>query len=330
MDAGEILVEVRRGGRVESVHTGHAVVWEAGSGVVSAWGTEGIGIFPRSSCKMIQALPLVESGAADAFGLSAAELALACASHLGAPIHSGPVSAWLARLGMGEDNLRCGPELPRDTATQREVIRTDAPVCRVHNNCSGKHAGFLTLARHLGAGPDYAEPEHSVQLAVRAAFEEVTGEESPGYGIDGCSAPNFATTLSGLARAMAGFAAADEASVRGRAMGRLFRAMVAHPELIAGEGGADTELMRAMDGKVAVKTGAEGVYVAIWPERRLGVALKIADGATRASECAIAALLVKLGAVAADHPAVVKRMWPELTDRNGRVAGDLRPAGVLL
>ena len=163
--------------------------------------------------------------------------------------------------------------------------------------------------------------------AIRAATEEVTEETSPGYGIDGCSAPNFATTLQGLARAMGRFAgASDSGDTRQRAMHRLTRAMAAHPDLVAGEGRACTELMRAMGGRVAIKTGAEAVFVAILPDQQRGIAVKIADGNSRASEAVIAALLVRLGALDADHPATRKRLNAVQTNWRGTETGILRLA----
>ncbi len=322
------IAEVWRGDFLECVHRGHAVVCDASGQIVQAWGNPDLMFLPRSSCKMIQALPLVESGAADAFGLIEPQLALACASHQAAEIHTGMVTSWLAELGLDDSALRCGPQEPRDRSELHAMIRAGHEPCRHHNNCSGKHSGFLTLARHLKGGPEYVEPEHPVQEAVRAAFEDVTGLESPGFGIDGCSAPNFATTLHGLARAMAFFAAAreDDAPVRNRAAARLVSAMTACPELVAGEGRACTDLMRAMGGKVAVKTGAEGAFVAILPEQKLGVAVKIQDGATRAANLAITALLVHLGALDATHPAVSR--WMRVRQRNfaGLETGWLRPA----
>jgi len=317
------MVEVWRGDVPESRHRGHAVVCDAKGEIRAAWGDPAAVILPRSSCKMLQALPLVESGAAD--GLSAERLALACASHQGAAMHVGRVADWLADFGLGEQDLRCGPQVP-DDAAERHRLRTagEAP-CQLHNNCSGKHAGFLTLNRHLGGGAEYVEIDHPVQRAVRAAFEEMCGEASPGWGIDGCSAPNFATSLHGLARAMARMADPNGLGpVREAAAGRLVAAMIAHPLLVAGEGRACSELMAAMDG-VAVKTGAEAVFVAILPRQGLGVALKIEDGATRASESAIAALLVRLGAIAADHPAAVRRLRPPILSRRGFPAGSIRP-----
>ncbi len=318
------MVEVWRGGLPESRHRGHAVICDAAGAVLASWGDPDAVIFPRSSCKMLQALPLVESGAAD--GLGSEQLALACASHQGSAMHVERVGRWLADMGLSDADLRCGIQVPPDeTERKRLIVAGEAP-CQLHNNCSGKHAGFLTLNRRLGGGSEYVEIDHPVQQAVRAAFEEMCGAESPGWGVDGCSAPNFATTVHGLARAMARMAdPRGLGPVREGAARRLVAAMVAHPLLVAGEGRACSELMAAMDGAVAVKTGAEAVFVAILPGRGLGVALKIEDGATRGSECAIVALLARLGAIAADHPAAARRLNPAITSRRGIPAGFIRP-----
>ena len=292
------FAEIWRGDFLESVHQGHAVVCSPSGEIVSAWGDPESVVLPRSSCKMIQALPLIESGAYRAFGLRSEHLALACASHNGAFIHTDPVRAWLEALGLEDDDLRCGADDPKDRAALHDLIKRDVSPCQVHNNCSGKHAGFLTLGQHLGAGPEYVEIDHPVQLAVREAFERLTGGASPGFGIDGCSAPNFATRLSAMAHAMSRFAVAPHDTPEGL----LAEAMVLHPELVAGEDRACTRLMRACEGRVAVKTGAEAFYTAILPDQQLGVALKVVDGATRAAECAMAAILVRLGALDAAHP----------------------------
>lgn len=325
------LVEIWRGDLLESLHRGHAVICDANGEIVDAWGDPLALIYPRSSCKMVQALPLVSSGAADKYGLTSQQLALACASHNGAAIHVNRVRAWLDQLGLGDGDFRCGPQEPADIEERNRLIRAHEAPCQCHNNCSGKHAGFLTLAQHMGAGPEYVEIDHPVQQAARAAFEEVTGAESPGFGIDGCSAPNFQTTLLGLARAMAWFATAGSRGDRQSAAAvSLTQAMIAHPELVAGEGRACTELMRAMQGRAAIKTGAEGVFVAILPEKRMGVALKIADGATRASECAIAALLVRLGVLDAVHPVARKYLNPPIRNRRDIVAGEMRAVAGLI
>ncbi|MCB1390930.1 MAG: asparaginase [Rhodobacteraceae bacterium] len=316
------LIDLWRGDLLESRHLGHAVICDA-QGVVEAWGDPGAVIFPRSSCKMIQALPLLESGAGA--GLPAHRLALACASHNGASIHVDAVRAWLADNGQSEADLRCGVQIPDDPAEHKRLLCTGDSACQVHNNCSGKHAGFLTLNRHLRGGPEYTEVDHPVQKAVRDAFEDVTGEDSPGWGVDGCSAPNFATTIGGLARAMARFATATASDARGRAMVALREAMVAHPDLVAGEGRACTELMRAMNG-VAIKTGAEAVFVAILPGRGLGVALKVIDGGTRASEAAVVALLARLGVLDASHPMAMKRLGDPIRNRRGLLAARIATA----
>lgn len=321
-DGAVDLVEMIRGERVESVHRGHAVICDEAGHVVEAWGNPAAMIFPRSSCKMVQALPLLESGAgAD---LTTAQVALACASHQGQAEHTEAVDAWLHAMGLSETDLRCGTHMPYSEKARNGLIKHDQSPCQLHNNCSGKHAGFLMLSRHLGAGPDYIDPGHPVQLAVRRAFEEVTGMESPGYGIDGCSAPNFATRIDGLGRAMGLFAGAREGGgARADAMVRLTRAMGAEPLLVAGDGRACTDLMRAMGGKVAVKTGVEAVFVAIIPALRRGIALKIVDGGTRAAEATIAALLVRLGVLAADAPVAQRLMHGPTTNCSGRETGRL-------
>lgn len=318
------LIEIWRGDRCESQHLGHVVICDS-SGVVEAWGDPGAIIYPRSSCKMIQALPLIESGAADAAGLSEAQLALACASHNGARIHHESVENWLNTLGFAEHDLRCGCHMPRDHDENRRLTCSDTAPDQMHNNCSGKHSGFLTLNRHLGGNAEYVEVDHPVQQAVKEAFEDVTGATSPGYGIDGCSAPNYACQLSGLAQAMAKFARPGS-DRRGQAMGRLVDSMRKYPELVAGEGRACTKLIRAMQGKVAAKTGAEGVFVAILPEQGLGVALKIADGATRASEAAITAILVHLGIVERNDPVVTEYLTGPIRNWKGVETGKMRRA----
>ncbi|MGY9048174.1 MAG: asparaginase [Rhodobacterales bacterium] len=325
------LAEIWRGPFAESLHFGHAVICGADGEITDCWGDPQAVVLPRSSAKMIQALPLVTSGAADSRGLSERQLALACASHQGATIHVEAVQNWLRDLGLTDTDLRCGPEMTRDRDLAREMIKNDDTPCQWHNNCSGKHSGFLTLNQHLGGGPEYVQPDHPVQQACLDSFETVTAQSSPGYGIDGCSAPNFATTMHGMARAMSFFATAhDRSDSLSRAAARLAAAMYAFPEMVAGEGRACTLLMRAAKEPVALKTGAEGYFIAILPKRGLGVALKVQDGATRASECAIAALLVRMGVVEAQDPSVVQFLNPDIVNRRGIVTGQIRPAADLM
>ncbi|QFU07278.1 L-asparaginase II [Rhodobacteraceae bacterium THAF1] len=317
------LIELWRGDLSESIHRGHAVVMDDTGQVVHAWGDPDAIIFPRSSCKMLQALPMVEAGVK----LSTERLALACASHEGAPEHVAAVRDWITEQGYSDDDFLCGHEAPRDREAKHAMIRAGGSPDQAHNQCSGKHAGFLHFQRHLGAKGAYVDPNGPVQKAVRAAFEEVTQENSPGFGIDGCAAPNFATSVSGLARAMTAFATATEGQgARQSAMAALRDAMMAHPWLVAGTGKATTRLMEAAKGKAAVKIGAEGVYVAMLPELRMGVALKIADGAGRGADAAMAAILVKLGVLAATDPAVTDLIDAPILNRAGEPVGAIRRA----
>ena len=323
--AAEPMVELWRGGLLESVHRGHAVICDDQGQIVESWGNPGEIIFPRSSCKMIQALPLMESGAFDAAGLTEAHAAFACASHYGAGLHVQMARTWLTGLGMGEADLRCGSHEPTDKVERNRLIKTDESPCQYHNNCSGKHSGMLTMNQHLKGDAEYTEIDHPLQVQIKQAFEEVTDETSAGWGVDGCSAPNFACSLHGLARAMGRFAGATgTGDKRDRAMHRLTRAMAAYPELVSGDTSCDTELMRAMDGRVTLKGGAEAVHIAIIPELKLGVALKIVDGGYRASDSVIAALLVRLGVLQADHPYTQKRLNVVQWNWRGKETGLLK------
>lgn len=326
-----VLAEVQRGPVLECVHRGSVAVCRPDGAVEFALGEVIQPILPRSACKMIQALSLIESGAADAAGLTDRHLALACASHNGAAIHTDLASAWLASIGLGETDLRCGPQVPADEAACEELRQAHAAPTQIHNNCSGKHSGMLTLNRHLGGGPEYIDPDHPVQRAIRAAFEETSGETISGHAIDGCSAPNFALSLTGLATAVAGFARPDEAfsGRRQDAAARLRDAMMAHPDLVAGEGRACTRIMRAAGGKAAVKTGAEGVFIGILPEAGLGIALKIDDGSSRGSHAAIAALLARYGALDRKDSVFMDYADAPLLNRRDIDCGRIRAAGIL-
>jgi L-asparaginase II len=303
--ANPVLVELTRGPLVESVHRGAVAVSDAQGALRLAIGDVRRPVFPRSALKPIQAVPLVETGAADASALSDEELALACASHSGEPQHTGRIEAWQRRIGCSVADLACGPHRPIHEPTANAMIAKGEKWTALHNNCSGKHTGFMTLARGLGASvAGYQVLDHPVQRGVEQTLKEMAGLSGPlPHGIDGCTVPNFALPLAALARAVAAFA--DSSALppaRAKACARILCAMTAYPELVAGTGRPCTLLMRQAPG-IAVKTGAEGVYVAILPALGLGVALKIDDGAGRASETAMAALLVALGALKDEGPA---------------------------
>lgn len=317
------LVELTRGGAMESVHAGHAVICTADGAVHEGWGNPNAAILPRSSAKMLQALPLLESAAGR--DLPVDRVALACASHVGSAIHTSRVRRWLTEIGLDASALLCGPQDPSDRDAAQLLALTGTAPDAAHNNCSGKHTGFLALAQALGAGPDYIDIDHPVQRAIRSAWQEETGDALESWGIDGCSAPNFRTSLRGLATAMARFATAGARSgVRATAQVRLTEAMMARPDLVEGRDKAATLLMRALAGRGAAKSGAEGVFVAILPGPGLGVAVKVADGAARGAQAAMAGLLVQLGCLEPDHPAVLTLVGGDMTNRSGRVTGQIR------
>jgi L-asparaginase II len=321
-----VLVEVTRGSLVESIHRGAIAIADSTGAIRASLGDVESLAYPRSSLKPVQALPLVESGAADAFGLGTEEIALACASHSGEPMHTERVAAWLARIGCSAADLACGAHPPRYEPVWEEMIRQGETPSRIHNNCSGKHSGFLTVARHWNiATQGYERHDHPVQRAVAKALGELAelrGELA--WGVDGCTAPNFAIPLTAFARALAKLARPDSLpEPRQTAARRIVAAMIAHPELIAGTGRADTLIMRASKDRVAVKIGAEGYFAAILPQAGLGIAIKIDDGASRAAEIAVAAVLEKLGMPTAEFA-----RKPVLNTR-GNPVGEQRPARTL-
>ena len=325
--ADPVAVLVRRGDLVESVHRVAYAVADAGGTLLQHEGDVRRPVFPRSSVKPLQALPLVESGAAERFALSERELALACASHGGEPMHTEIVAAWLARIGLDPSALECGAHAPSHEATARQLIEQRRPPSPLHNNCSGKHAGMLTLALHLGAPTaGYIAPDHPVQLRISALLAAMSGASLAPPAIDGCGVPTHAMPLAGLATAMARLTDPGPAAPgRAEACARVRAAMAAHPLLVAGSGRACSVIMAAAPG-VLVKTGAEGVYVAALPERRLGLALKVDDGAGRAAVVALVALLARLGALDPAAPALADLAAPVLRNHAGRVVGRIEPA----
>ena len=317
-----ILVEITRGALVETIHRGSIAIADAEGIVRFALGDIQTPVYPRSSLKPIQALTLVESGAAEAFGVGDEEVALACASHSGEPMHTERVAAWLARIGCGESDLACGPQAPRYEPASQEMLRRGDKPTRIHNNCSGKHTGFLTVARHWNvATAGYERVDHPVQQAVVTSLRALSGVEKLPWGVDGCAAPNFALPLAGFARALAKLAGGKTPGAA-----RIVRCMIAYPELVGGTDRACTVMMRAAARRAAVKTGAEGVYAGIIPERGLGIALKIDDGATRAAETTIAAILDKLGMLGDGAREFLQA--PVLNTR-GAIVGERRPAPAL-
>lgn len=331
--ANPVLVEMVRGDLVESVHRGAFVVCRADGHVLAEAGDIGAPVYPRSSYKMMQALPLVATGAADAFNVSTEELSLACASHSSEPMHTTRVDAWLARLGLSDRDLECGAHPSRHEPTRDAMILAHEAPRRVHNNCSGKHSGFLTVAKHLGVPTkDYVKMDHPVQQEATRRIAQVCQIEEARLvpGTDGCAAPNLAMPLRNLALGFAKLATpASLPSDLQDAAKRLAAAVAAHPLLMSGTGRACAELVQATKARALVKVGAEGVYTGMVPELGLGIALKVDDGATRGAETAMTSLLVALGLLDESSAAAKKWMCPPWLNTRDQIVGEQRPAEIL-
>lgn len=336
-----ILVEVLRGDTVESAHRGALAVVDAGGSVSATLGNIDRAVFPRSAVKVLQALPLVASGAADRLGLTDDELALACASHNGEPRHTATAAAMLAKAGVDASALECGTHWPYLDDAARALAASGAQPAALHNNCSGKHAGFVCLGRALSGGADlrrylrgYVEPTHPVMREVGAAIEAATGVDLSGAprGTDGCSIPTFAVPLRALALAFARVAGGDGLSTGyANAAWRLRRAVARSPFMVGGSGRFDTRMMERLGERVFCKVGAEGVYCAALPERGAGVAIKMDDGNNaRAAEVAMAAVIEALVTLDGAEAGFVRRLSePTSVNWNGIAVGGLRPAALL-
>jgi L-asparaginase II len=328
-----VLVEVARGGMVESRHRGAVAVVDAAGSAVLAVGDVTQPVFPRSAIKALQALPLVESGAAERYGLIEEELALACASHSGEPAHVEGVLRMLAKAGLDASALRCGAHWPSSQAAAFALAQSAGAPSALHNNCSGKHAGFLCLACAMGVDhADYWRPEHKVQREVRAVLEDLSGAALDHRAIDGCSVPTWAVPLQNLARAFAKFGTgAGLAPARARAAARLRTACAAKPWYVAGSGRFCTEIMQCLGTRALVKSGAEGMFCGTLPTEGLGIAIKCDDGAGRAAEAIMAALFGRFLPLA-DHEraALAPFLNPVLRNWNGLEVGALRVTAALV
>ncbi len=332
-----ICVEVTRGDCVESWHSVLASIVGPSGRRIADWGDGERQIMPRSSAKPLQALPLVLSGAADAFRVDEEEHALAAASHNGEACHVAKVEAWLARLDLSVADLECGGHDPID-ADSTVAMHREARTCHsAHNNCSGQHAGFLTVARHLGvATKGYIGRDHAVQQMVISAAGGMMDLDlgAAPWGVDGCGIPTLAMPLWRLALGFARLGESANVADDGddelaRAAGRIYRAMSAKSYYVAGRGRLDTSLMSAANGKFILKSGAEGVVAAAVAGQGLGIALKVLDGNKRAAEVVATALLAYCGALDdVDGLDVESLLAPPISNIAGEIIGEIRVGGV--
>lgn len=340
-----VLVEITRGPTVEARHRGAIVAVEPDGRVITELGAGALVTSSRSAIKPIQALPLITSGAADRFKLAPRELAVACASHSGEPLHTNAVSYMLARVGASESDLRCGAHRPYSEETAQRLEREGRPFTQLHNNCSGKHAGMLATAIHREADvADYTSSDHPVQAQIVAALKRFAGlDHSPPVAVDGCGAPTFGLRLDSLGLAFARLVSPWSARSLRDGLGpmeeeleaakRVVAAILSHPEMIGGtKGRLDTDLIRATHRKLIGKIGAEALYcVGVLPcerfPRGLGVAVKIEDGTKRGLEPVVVETLAQLGLLdESEQRALAPYHKPLITNHMGVTVGEVHSA----
>lgn len=329
----DLRIEVSRGELVESVHRISAAIVNAAGQLLASAGDPDLVTFWRSAAKPFQAIPLLEDGVLDRFGLGSEELALACSSHSSEPVHLAIADRFLAAIGCTEDDLACGPHLPLGAAVAREVTERRIPLTPRWSNCSGKHAGMLALARRHGwSTAGYQAAGHPVQQRILPVVTRWTGlaQDCLHIGIDGCTAANFGLPLRNMALAYARLAASAEPAAIA-----VVRTMIRHPDLVAGKGRFCTDLMLAMGGTVVAKIGAGGIYCAALVNEGIGLAVKIEDGDMQTAPMALLALLHQLltrgDPTERPVPDSIIEAWGEIPVCNtrGAIVGAIRPAGSL-
>lgn len=314
-----LKVLVKRGTAIESQHLVHAMVMDKAGKLRLAFGDQQLLTFPRSSIKAVQALAVCELAYPSQIG--GEHLALACSSHRGSPIHTGLALSWLKQLGLGEDDLECGPHAPGDLASYEELIRSGKGFGRLHNNCSGKHSGLLQVAVTLGESPrGYSGYGHPVQKMLRRIQSDFTGLdfEELQWGIDGCGIPSYATPLESIAKMMAALLNSELAKP-------ILQSWATYPDLVSGPGTYTTDIITKTEGSCLVKSGAEGIYTCLLPVQELSVVVKAFDGGNRAAEAALSWLLMELGALnPSQRDALSGYCSPVLKNWSGDVVGAIQ------
>jgi len=322
------LAAVERGGRVESVHRGTVAVADRDGRLRYLAGDQTLALYLRSACKPLQALPLVEGGGVDKFGLTEAELAVICASHAAEPVHLEAVASILTKIGLDPSALRCGPHAPHDPATAAALAREGRSPEPIHNNCSGKHAGMLASCRLYGwPTGTYLEAAHPLQQRIAGVMAEFCGDGAPlAVATDGCGVPTFYSTVGGLARAFGRLAdPRGLAAPRAAAIRRIGDAMAAHPVMVSGTGRLATSLMEVLGDRLFCKGGAEGGFGVALRSRGFGIAVKIEDGNARAMGPILIEVLRQLGVVGSSEiSALAPHAEPVVVNTRGETVGAIR------
>lgn len=330
-----LVANVYRGDAVESTHLGHVAVVDANGNLLYSYGDPHRQTFARSSMKPIQAIPVIETGTADKFGLEPADLSLCCASHSGEPRHRSRAMEMLIRAGQPEEMLQCGTHVPRDEESYKELIRAGKPLTPIYSNCSGKHAGMIATAVHMGEEvATYHLPEHPVQQRILDAVVDLTSypKDKIVLGTDGCGVPVHRLPLAHYAWAYAKMARPDviENPTRRQAVDRITDAMIAHPEMVGGNNRYCTDLMTAFAGRVFGKAGAESVYCLGDRQTGIGIAVKIEDGGPRAIYAVVNEVLRQLG-IGTDGPLekLAEYTNPIVKNMSGKAVGRIETAFTL-
>lgn len=323
-----LIVEVLRGPLVESSHQVMLVTVNDKGAISGYYGNTDFVIYPRSSIKMLQAIPFVESGAMEKLGLEEPMLALACSSHRGERMHLELAARWMEKLHVSEPALYCGPSRPAHEGTYVDLVRKGVPENRVMHNCSGKHLGMISTAIALGEKHEnYGAWAHPVQQRIRRVMTELTkvDHEKTPSGIDGCGIPTSAIPLDRLAIAMSHLLTTPVNSARKQAIQRILDACRRFPMLIGGTDDFVSVVNEKTKGRVIMKSGAEGVYTGLLPELGTAFALKVHDGHKRAAEVAAGFVLRSLKAITDKEAAELQSyIHPALTNSRGERVGEIR------
>lgn len=324
------MVRVTRGPLTESVHSGHIAVVDASSKILYQYGNPNYVTFARSTAKLLQVIPLLESGAADYYKLTPAEIAVMCSSHNGEAEHVATVDAILAKLDLDATALLCGTHEPWHKVTREKMKCENIKPQPLHNNCSGKHANMLALAAYTGSPlTAYNSFDHPVQTRILQTICELAQVDIDDVqlGVDGCGVPVYGLNISNLALAFARFGSRDLVPAsRADACQRILQALRAHPFMLGGSDRFDTELIRATKGRIIGKMGAEAIYAITVPEAQLGIVIKVADGSRRAVSPAVVEALRQLDLLTSKELEQLALFHkPLVTNRRGETVGTIEP-----
>ena len=317
------MVEVTRSGEIESFHQGVAVLINSSGDILKEWGNSDINIYPRSALKPIQTLNLYKDGIADSMKLTEEQIAITTASHHAEKFHQEIISDWLTKININEENLSCGHDWPWNLEDKFKEKIKNKNKRRIYHNCSGKHCGHLAVCKHKNLNlKNYQEKTHPIQQDLMKLIEDLSDYKIKNIGIDGCTLPNPLMPLKKFALAAARLTDDKKLNENIDISKKIFNSCVKFPEITGGTNSANCVLTKLSKGKIFFKNGAEGVFLALIPEIKSALVVKILDGAARAAETAIAGLISELNVI--DENELAKIKSSEVTNSTGQIIGKLR------